>query len=56
MGVLDWADQISKDAYEQEWQRMKILIQRADYMIRWLTLFVAIFNIAVPLIAKENIA
>ena len=54
MGVLDWADQISKDAYEQEWQRMKILIQRADYMIRWLTLFVAIFNIAVPLIAKET--
>jgi len=54
VGVLDWADQISKDAYEQEWQRMKILIQRADYMIRWLTLFVAIFNIAVPLIAKET--
>lgn len=43
---------VSETAYKQELDRQKDIGTKLDYLFKWLTVFVAIGNIGVPLIAK----
>lgn len=43
---------VSETAYKQELERQKDIGAKLDYLFKWLTIFVAIGNIGVPLIAK----
>lgn len=43
---------VSETAYKQEVERQKDIGTKLDYLFKWLTVFVAIGNIGVPLIAK----
>lgn len=43
---------VSETAYKQELERQKDIGIKLDYLFKWLTIFVAIGNIGVPLIAK----
>lgn len=43
---------VSETAYRQELDRQKSIGTKLDYMFKWLTIFVAIGNIGVPLIAE----
>lgn len=42
----------SEIAYKQELERQKEIGTKLDYLFKWLTIFVAVGNIGVPLIAK----
>lgn len=53
MGIMEYALQIGTDAYEQEKRREQTINSKADYLFKWLTLFIAVFNIAIPLLVKE---
>lgn len=50
---LDYAFQISKEAYKQEVERREIIHRKSEYLIKWITIFISVFNIAIPIIAKE---
>lgn len=53
MEIIKYCQKISDQAYEQEKERENKINCKADYLFKWLTLFVGIFNIAVPIIVKE---
>lgn len=53
MEIIEYCQKISDQAYEQEKERESKINCKADYLFKWLTLFVGIFNIAVPIIVKE---
>lgn len=53
MSLMEHCLEISEERYKQEQHREEILKGRVDYLFRWLTLFISIFNLAVPLIVKE---
>lgn len=46
---------VSETAYKQELERQREIGVKLDYLFKWLTIFVAIGNIGVPLIAKYAI-
>lgn len=50
---MQYCLEISEESYKQEQHREEVLKGRVDYLFRWLTLFISIFNIVVPLIVKE---
>lgn len=52
-GIMDYALQIGEEAYQQELERTRVLRMRADYLFKWLSLFIAILNIVVPILVKE---
>lgn len=52
--MIEYCQKISDEAYEQEKSREKAINNKADYLFRWLTLFVGVFNIAIPIIIKET--
>ncbi len=54
MSVIKFCLEVSEESYQQEKHREEVLKGRIDYLFRWLTLFVSVFNIAVPIIAKET--
>lgn len=54
METIEYCQKMSDEAYEQERDREKKINIKADYLFRWLTLFVGVFNIAVPIIVKES--
>lgn len=51
---LDFALQIGTKAYQQEIDRGKVIALRADYLMKWVAIFVSVFNIAIPIIVKET--
>lgn len=56
MDVLDFCTQLGKQAYKQEEKREQDIRKRADYLFKWLTFIVSIFNLSIPFIVKaENI-
>lgn len=50
---MEFSLEISEETYQQEMHREEVLTRRIDYLFRWLTLLVSVFNIAVPIIVKE---
>ncbi|MDD6071044.1 MAG: hypothetical protein PUC12_09585 [Clostridiales bacterium] len=54
MSIMDFGLEVSEESYRQEKCREEVLKGRIDYLFRWLTLFVSVFNIAVPIIVKET--
>lgn len=54
MDLMEFCKQMSDTAYEQELNREKVIGTKTEYLFKWLTLLVAIFNIAIPIIAKET--
>lgn len=50
--VLEQCLRISKEAYEQEISRQKTIVSKADYLMKFHTLLVAILNLSLPLIVK----
>lgn len=50
---LEYAFQISIKAYQQEVDRSRVISARADYLMKWVTLFISVFNIAIPIMVKE---
>lgn len=55
MSLLEYCLAISKEAYKQEEESERKLREKVDYLFKWLTIFVGVFNIAVPLIVKIDI-
>lgn len=53
MSLMRFCLEVSEESYQQEKHREEILKGRIDYLFRWLTLFISVFNIAVPVIIKE---
>lgn len=54
MNPIQFCQQMSDEAYEQELNRERIIGVKTEYLFKWLTLLTAIFNIAVPIIATET--
>lgn len=54
MNLLEFCLQMGKQTYEQEVKREQEIRKRADYLFKWITFIVSIFNIAVPLIVKTD--
>lgn len=52
--VLKHCLQFAKKAYEQETERQRITISKAEYLFKYLTLLATAFNIAIPIISKVN--
>lgn len=52
--LMEYCKEYSAKRLEQEVRREEILRVRTDYIFKWLTLLVAIFNIAIPIIVKET--
>lgn len=52
--VLNYCLQFAKKAYEQETERLRITISKAEYLFKYLTLLATAFNIAIPVISKIN--
>lgn len=52
--VLNYCLQFAKKAYEQETERQRITISKAEYLFKYLTLLATAFNIAIPVISKVN--
>lgn len=58
VSILDLLERclaISEEAYKQEEESGRRLREKVDYLFRWLTIFVGVFNIVIPLIAKSGI-
>ena len=55
MNILDHCLTLSEEAYKQEEESEKILREKVDYLFKWLSFLVSVFNIAVPLIASNGI-
>ena len=51
---MEYCVEASVEAYTQEKNRAEIIRGKADSLFKWITLFVSIFNIAVPLIVKNS--
>lgn len=43
---------MSESAYQQEVDRQRAIGEKLDYLFRWLTIFVTVCNIGIPLTAK----
>lgn len=52
--ALNYCLQSAKRAYEQETERQRITISKAEYLFKYLTLLATAFNIAVSVISKMN--
>lgn len=52
-GIMEYALKMGNEAYKQEQERSQILRLRVDYLFKWLTLFISVFNIMIPLLTKE---
>ena len=50
---LDYAFQVSSEAYKQQVEREKTIRTKSEYLIKWITIFISVFNIAIPIIVKE---
>ncbi|MEY8324694.1 hypothetical protein AALB47_12410 [Lachnospiraceae bacterium 54-11] len=53
MSLMGFCLEVSEESYQQERHREEVLKNRIDYLFRWLTLFISVFNIAVPIIINE---
>lgn len=52
--VLSYCLLFAKKAYEQETERQRITISKAEYLFKYLTLLATAFNIAISVISKIN--
>lgn len=52
--ALQYCLQSAKQAHEQETERQRITVNKAEYLFKYLTLLATVFNIAVPVISKMN--
>ena len=50
--ILKHCLQISREAYEQELERQKAIGVKADYLMKFYTLLIAILNLSLPLIIQ----
>ena len=50
--ILKQCLQISREAYEQELERQKAIGVKADYLMKFYTLLIAILNLSLPLIIQ----
>ena len=53
LSLMGFCLEVSEESYQQEKHREEILKGRIDYLFRWLTLFISVFNIALPVTIKE---
>ena len=54
MNVLELGEAVSKAAYVQEKERYAELNRKAGAMLQWMSLFLGIFNIGIPLLVKAG--
>lgn len=52
--ALNYCLQSAKRAFEQETERQRITVNKAEYLFKYLTLLATAFNIAVSVISKMN--
>lgn len=53
MEILEYCQKIGEESHKQEVERKRIIDMKCDYLFKWLTLFTAIFNVAIPVIVQS---
>lgn len=54
MNIMDYSCDMSERAYNQEINREKTIITKTDYLFKWLTIIIAIFNIIIPIVVSST--
>lgn len=54
LDALKYCLQFSEKAYEQETERQRHAMNKADYLLKYLTLLMAAFNITISVVSKMN--
>lgn len=53
MELFSLCEKATDEVYQSELKRQQSVINKTDFLFRWLTMIVSIFNISLPLIVKQ---